>query len=276
MARFIDESPEYQPEDGEALANFDDEEQIPEEEQPVEPEEIQEAQEDPIPEKYQGKDIKDIVRMHQEAEKLLGKQSSEVGELRGIVDTFVKTQLEKANSPQQQEDVDDDIDFFDDPKKAVEAAIAKHPKIKEAEQLSSYMKQQAALNKLHSDHPDFNDIIQDNNFQEWVMASQVRQELYQRADQNFDYASANELLKKVQRCTKQIVSVSLSQLQQETLKDLVRSLVVKSIVVLILLNLCKQTQIGINKWLLKLGKPMPRVELNSLGDIYNGKLNPRK
>jgi predicted RNA-binding Zn ribbon-like protein len=194
MARFIDESPEYQPEDGEALANFDDEEQIPEEEQPVEPEEIQEAQEDPIPEKYQGKDIKDIVRMHQEAEKLLGKQSSEVGELRGIVDTFVKTQLEKANSPQQQEDVDDDIDFFDDPKKAVEAAIAKHPKIKEAEQLSSYMKQQAALNKLHSDHPDFNDIIQDNNFQEWVMASQVRQELYQRADQNFDYASANELL----------------------------------------------------------------------------------
>ena len=47
MARFIDESPEYQPEDGEALANLEDEEtQIPEEEQPAEPEEIQEAQEE--------------------------------------------------------------------------------------------------------------------------------------------------------------------------------------------------------------------------------------
>ena len=56
MARFLDESPEYQPEDGEALANLEEdyEEQIPEEEQPAEPEEIQEA-EDAIPEKYQGK-----------------------------------------------------------------------------------------------------------------------------------------------------------------------------------------------------------------------------
>jgi hypothetical protein len=72
MARIIDESPEYQPEDGEtSLTLEEDDMQIPEEEQPVEPEEIQETQEeDDIPDKYQGKDIKDIVRMHQEAEKL--------------------------------------------------------------------------------------------------------------------------------------------------------------------------------------------------------------
>ena len=192
MARIIADSPEYQPEDGEAFATFDEDEQILEEEQPVEPEEIQEAQEDDIPEKYQGKDIKDIVRMHQEAEKLLGKQSSEVGELRGIVDNFVKTQLAKANSPQEEDE--EEIDFFDDPQKAVERAIAKHPSVKQAEQASLVMRQQAALGKLQTDHPDFNDIIQDNKFQEWVMASEVRQELYQRADQNFDYNSANELL----------------------------------------------------------------------------------
>ena len=61
-------------------------------EQPEQPEEA--TVEDDIPEKYQGKDIKDIVQMHQEAEKLLGRQSSEVGELRKIVDDFVKTQLD--------------------------------------------------------------------------------------------------------------------------------------------------------------------------------------
>jgi hypothetical protein len=194
MARFIDESPEYQPEDGEALANLEDEEtQIPEEEQPAEPEEIQEAQEESIPEKYQGKGIKDVVRMHQEAEKLLGKQSSEVGELRQIVDNFVKTQLE-ANSPQKEEDEEDDIDFFDDPKKAVERAIAKHPKIREAEEVTRAMKQQEILNKLQRSHPDFNEIIQDSRFGEWVAASKVRTELYQRADQRFDFDSADELL----------------------------------------------------------------------------------
>ena len=191
MARFIDESPEYQSEDGETFATLEDETQIPEEEQPAEPEEIQEAEDD-IPEKYQGKDIKDIVRMHQEAEKLLGKQSSEVGELRKLVDDFVKTQLE-ANSPQKEE-VEEEIDFFDDPKKAVELAIAKHPKIKEAEQLSSQMRQAEILNKLHTNHPDFSEIIQDEKFVEWVGKSKVRVELYQRADQQFDYDSADELL----------------------------------------------------------------------------------
>ena len=38
-------------------------------------------QEDDIPDKYKGKSTAEIVRMHQEAEKLLGKQSGEVGEL---------------------------------------------------------------------------------------------------------------------------------------------------------------------------------------------------
>jgi len=120
MARFLEESPEELNE-GETLATFEEEEeQTPEEEQPAEPEEIQEAEDD-IPEKYQGKDIKDIVRMHQEAEKLLGKQSSEVGELRKIVDDFVKTQIE-ATSPQQEEG-EEEFDFFEDPQKAVERKV---------------------------------------------------------------------------------------------------------------------------------------------------------
>ena len=49
---------------------------------------------DDIPEKYQGKSTAEIVRMHQEAEKLLGKQSGEVGELRSVVDSYIQTQLD--------------------------------------------------------------------------------------------------------------------------------------------------------------------------------------
>jgi len=36
--------------------------------------------------------------MHQEAEKLIGKQGSEVGELRQVVDDFIKTQTSKEAS----------------------------------------------------------------------------------------------------------------------------------------------------------------------------------
>ena len=51
--------------------------------------------EDDLPEKYKGKSLKDIVLMHQEAEKLIGRQGSEVGELRKVVDDFIKTQTSK-------------------------------------------------------------------------------------------------------------------------------------------------------------------------------------
>jgi len=189
MARFLDTSPE-ELEEGEEYSPIEDEEQMPEEAQPAEPEEIQEAEDD-IPEKYQGKDIKDVVRMHQEAEKLLGKQSSEVGELRKLVDDFVKTQIE-AKSPQQE--TVEDIDIFDDPDKYIEQKFATHPKLKEVEELTRSMKQQEILNKLQSSHPDFQQIIKDDKFGEWVTKSKVRTELYQRADQKFDFDAADELL----------------------------------------------------------------------------------
>jgi len=101
--------------------------------EPEQPEEVTE-QENDIPEKYRNKSIQEIVQMHQEAEKLVGRQSSEVGELRKIVDDFVKTQLEtQKQSPQAQSEEDEGIDFFYDPEQAVRKVIDNHPKIKEAE-----------------------------------------------------------------------------------------------------------------------------------------------
>ena len=189
MARFLDESPEEELAEGETLTNLE-EEQSPLEEQSAQPEEIQEAEEDNIPEKYRNKDIKDVVRMHQEAEKLLGKQSSEVGDLRKIVDDFVKTQI-TAKSPQE---TVESFDIFDDPDKYIDNKLANHPKIKEAEELSRSMKQQEIINKLQSSHADFQEIITNEKFAEWVAKSKVRTELYQRADQRFDYDAADELL----------------------------------------------------------------------------------
>jgi hypothetical protein len=100
MAKFIDERDDETLQEGEEFS-----------EPTLEPEEAEETvTEDELPDKYQGKDIKEVVRMHQEAEKLLGRQSSEVGELRKIVDDFVKTQL--AKEEQAHNSTDEEIDFF--------------------------------------------------------------------------------------------------------------------------------------------------------------------
>ncbi len=163
----------------------------------IQQEEVEQPQpEEPsLPEKYQGKSVQEIVQMHQEAEKMLGRQSSEVGELRKVVDDFIHTQLEeKQQTPVQQPvDDDDDIDFFTDPKSAVSKAIENHPKIREAQEYTAQYKKQTALAQLQSEHPDMQEILGDAKFAEWIKASKYRTQMFVAADQEYDYDAANEL-----------------------------------------------------------------------------------
>jgi len=156
-----------------------------------EPEATPEPQDD-IPEKYQGKSTAEIVRMHQEAEKLLGKQSGEVGELRSVVDSYIQTQLDttpvQATPPE-----DEDIDFFSEPEKAMERAIANHPSIKKAEEANLNNQRTTALTQLKSRHPDMEQIVQDGKFVEWIKASKIRTQLFAQADRQYDYEAADEL-----------------------------------------------------------------------------------
>jgi hypothetical protein len=145
-----------------------------------------------LPEKYRDKSLDDIVRMHQEAEKLIGKQAQEVGEVRKLADELIRQNL---GSKQQQIRQDEpEIDFFDDPKKAVQRTVDSHPDILAARQATLEMKRSQIQQKLANEHPDFGDIAKDQDFANWVKSSPVRIELFKRADAEFDYDSANELL----------------------------------------------------------------------------------
>jgi hypothetical protein len=185
-ATLIDERKE---EELEATDQLDTQDTVetPEEEQPQQPE---------VPEKYHGKSVEDLVQMHQELEKFSGKQSTEVGELRKVVDDYIQTQLSTQQAPQQQQqqdDNDDDVDFFVDPKTAVSRAIDNHPKIKEAQAYTQQYKQQATLAQLKSSHPEMEQILQDPKFAEWIKGSKVRTQLFVQADQAYDYDAAHEL-----------------------------------------------------------------------------------
>jgi hypothetical protein len=217
MAEFLDEPREdenLQDEEQVEYSDFNDEEPQQEEtlQEEVEEEATPEPEEDDLPEKYKGKSPKEIVRMHQEAEKLLGRQSSEVGELRKLVDNFILSQSQAAKPTEE-----DDVDFFEDPQKAVEAAIAKHPKVKQAEQMAQALRQQGAKSRLQSEHPDFQDIIGNEAFLNWVGDSKVRTELYRRADRAYDYDAANELLstwKERQRVVQQTKEVEEKEIKR--------------------------------------------------------------
>ena len=145
-----------------------------------------------LPEKYRDKSLDEIVKMHQEAEKLIGKQAQEVGEVRKLADELIRQNL---GSKQQQIKQDEpEIDFFEDPKKAVQRTVDSHPDILAARQATLEMKRSQIQQRLAQDHPDFGDIAKDQDFANWVKSSPVRIELFKRADAEYDYDSANELL----------------------------------------------------------------------------------
>jgi hypothetical protein len=147
-----------------------------------------------LPEKYRGKSAIEIARMHQEAEKLIGRQANEVHEVRSLADQLLKQQLDsKAKEAKPIEESLED-DFFADPASAVNRQVEKHPAVLEARQAALEMKRMKTAQQLSSKHPDFATIAQDAGFQDWVKSSAIRLNLFAKADAEFDFESADELL----------------------------------------------------------------------------------
>ena len=62
---------------------------IDDEQEPLGELEVEEKKAE-LPDKYRAKSLEEVVRMHQEAEKLIGKQAQEVGEVRKLADELLK------------------------------------------------------------------------------------------------------------------------------------------------------------------------------------------
>ena len=145
-----------------------------------------------IPDKYRGKELSDIIKMHQEAEKLIGKQAQEVGEVRKLADELIKQNL--AGKPQHIKEEEPEVDFFENPQAAVRKTVDNHPDVLAARQAGQEFRKMQIQQKLAQEHPDFGQIAQDADFVNWVKSSPIRIGLYAKADGEFDYDSANELL----------------------------------------------------------------------------------
>jgi hypothetical protein len=147
-----------------------------------------------LPEKYRGKSAIDIAKMHQEAEKLIGRQANEVHEVRSLADQLLKQQLD-SNKPIAtpiEESLEED--FFVDPNRAVARAVEKHPAVIEAKNTAMELRKNKTAAQLSAKHPDFGTIVQDTGFQDWVKASPIRLNMFAKADAEYDFDSANELL----------------------------------------------------------------------------------
>ena len=142
-----------------------------------------------VPDKYKDKSIAQVIEMHQNAESLLGRQSSEVGELRNVVDEFIQSQSTNTTT----EPTVDEPDFLDDPDAAMSRAIENHPTVKKAVQDAATNDQQARLAGLKAKYPDLDKTFADPKFLEWIQSSDYRTRALREANQKYDTIAADEI-----------------------------------------------------------------------------------
>jgi hypothetical protein len=146
-----------------------------------------------VPEKYAGKSLEEVIEMHQNAERILGKQGMEVGHQRKLIDSLMSTQQQVAETTAPTEEpVPFEDQFYADPANAVNSAIEKHPDVVKAKETRAMQNQALNQAQLESTHPDFKEIVESQDFRNWIGASKIRQELFRTAD-SYDFEAANEL-----------------------------------------------------------------------------------
>jgi len=194
MANFVDENELQEGSVDEEIS------QVTEQTQESQVQETPVQQPEELPEKYKGKSAADIVKMHQEAEKMIGRQAQEVHEVRSLADQLLKQQLDSNKAKQTTEQTQEE-DFFADPQNAVNRTVDQHPAVLEAKRAAAEMRQYQNSQKLESQYPGYRNLATSEPFLNWVKASPVRIALYTKAESELDYDSANELLGTYQELT---------------------------------------------------------------------------
>lgn len=175
---------------------------------------VQEAKE--LPDKYKGKSLEDIVKMHQEAEKLIDRQGQEVGEIRKLADELIKSQLH--TKPEQEKQPKPD--FFDNPDEAVRQAVESNPAVLEARQIALQARQEQARQAFVAKHPDYTNVMGDPEFANWVKSSPIRIQLLRSAN-DYNVDAADELFstyKAIKGVRQSQVSEAEKTARTETLK----------------------------------------------------------
>lgn len=167
--------------------------------------------EDEIPEEYRGKTPAQLAKMLKDAQSVIGRQGSELGDFRKKADLLIQASLENlrasrapaaAPAPQQPAPATppEDVDFFAKPADAVAKMIEASPVIQEIRKtLGAAAAQQAearataATERFNAAHPDAGEIMANPEFQNWVKASRVRTQLLHRAHTNFDFDAGDEV-----------------------------------------------------------------------------------
>lgn len=155
-----------------------------------------------VPEKYKGKQVEDLINMHVNLEKVLHRQGNELGQLRKLTDNYAQIlEATKAGhvvpgqgttaEPTRKEPLTAES-LLTRPEESVNAAIAQNPSVAQNAQRLSQLELSLARKDFEGKYGSYKEDVQNESFQQWVTASQLRSKLLVNLN-NYDFESGKEL-----------------------------------------------------------------------------------
>lgn len=145
-----------------------------------------------LPPKFEGKNVDEIVKSYANLEQQFGRQGSELGELRKLADSLIQKNLQDTSNTRSEsleKSISED-DFYSDPVNAVRKVVEEA--LEPMKSNLSQTKVDSTVQRLQAKHPDMADVVNDLGFQQWIMESTPRQDMWVKAS-NGDFEYADEL-----------------------------------------------------------------------------------
>jgi hypothetical protein len=152
-----------------------------------------------IPDKYAGKTMEEVVEMHMNAEKEIGRQANEVGTYRDLLKTMSdasNVQAPQTDTAEEQPVEVSSDDLWENPTEAIRSVVKEtlQNEIAPIQQTQQEQVQAQQFAQLAHMHPDMEDIGGTPEFQAFVEKSPYRLMDAQRWVENRDVDAANRLL----------------------------------------------------------------------------------
>lgn len=183
-------------EDDEELIDVNESEDDESEEEETETEETEtesEEEDTSIPEKFRGKSLAEVVQSYENLEREFGRKSNEIGQLRKLTDQLLELERPKEEKKEEKKVIDSDS-LLENPGEVINQVINDNPTLKKIEEQLVSRDREVAKKAFEDKHKDWKEVMGSPEFSEYVTKSQIRLQMLQKADQEYDYATADELL----------------------------------------------------------------------------------
>lgn len=144
---------------------------------------------DAVPSKYEGKTVDELIEMNINQEKLIGRQSQEVGTIRRMADQILDLKKSTTQIKEEPRTLVTVADVLNDPDKAIHEAVARSDVAKRADRAEARINQleaQITEKDFVGKHKDFGTDVNDPDFLAWVNKNPLRQALAaETAKKNF-------------------------------------------------------------------------------------------